>query len=299
MLLLILLGILLLDFLLGYRPAAAAEVLPVSIQSNRLADYSADQISSLLPVVGMGIIEDVIKDQEPTDVPARVETVRVVLQTPVPTVTPSPTPTPTTPGPTDTTAPGAPTSTPAPPASTPSFTSPPLPPATGTSSPTLMETATATLDPTKVPPTRRPTKPPTNTPSATPTPSIIPTRTSTPTPTFTSTALLCSPPDPEKGYVAYTIPIDKSKNIPVNITVRIKFNQPMYTTDLFRNIRITGTSADRELTYDPETNTLEINFLEPLRKGIKVKITIRRNIKNICQQRQGFDVKVEFETIKN
>ncbi len=99
--------------------------------------------------------------------------------------------------------------------------------------------------------------------------------------------------------MAYTIPIDKSKNIPVNITVRIKFNQPMYTTDLFRNIRIRGTSADRELTYDPGTNTLEINFLEPLRKGIKVKITIRRNIKNICLQRQGFDVKMEFETIKN
>ena len=295
MVLLILLGILLLDFLLGYRPAAAAEVLPVSIQSNRLADYSADQISSLLPVVGMGIIEDVIKDQEPTDVPARVETVRVVLQTPVPTVTPSPTPTPTTPGPTDTAAPGAPTSTPAPPASTPSFTSPPLPPATGTSSPTLMETATATLGPTEASPTRRPT----NTPSATPTPAITPTRTSTPTPTFNSTALLCSPPDPEKGYVAYTIPIDKSKDIPVNITVKIKFNQPMYTTNLFRNIRITGTNVDSELTYDPETYTLEINFLEPLREGIKVKITIKRNIKNICLQRQGFDVKMEFETIKN
>jgi len=99
--------------------------------------------------------------------------------------------------------------------------------------------------------------------------------------------------------VAYTIPIDKSKDIPVNITVKIKFNQPMYTTNLFRNIRITGTNVDSDLTYDPETYTLEINFREPLREGIKVKITIKRNIKNICLQRQGFDVKMEFETIKN
>ena len=92
---LILLGFCSLFVLLTYRPAAASEVLPISIQSLRMADYSAGTpLSTPLPPINLEIIPDTLNDREPTNVPARFATVQVILLTPVPTVTPSPTPTP-------------------------------------------------------------------------------------------------------------------------------------------------------------------------------------------------------------
>jgi hypothetical protein len=86
---LILTGICVLSLLLNYQSATASEMLPVSIQAKKMADYSADQHSQSNPVVNLEIIEAAIKDQEPTNVDARLENVLTNLQTGVPTVTPT------------------------------------------------------------------------------------------------------------------------------------------------------------------------------------------------------------------
>lgn len=85
----ILTGICVLSLLLNYQSATASEMLPVSIQANEMADYSADRVSAPNPVVNIEIIEAAIKDQEPTNIAERLENVRANLQTAVPTVTPT------------------------------------------------------------------------------------------------------------------------------------------------------------------------------------------------------------------
>ena len=113
------------------RPELGQRTLPVVVHSTLAADYSADALPTR-PGVGVNLIFDTIKDQEPeADLDARKEAVLAGLLTPVPTVTPLFTP---TPSPTATAVP--PTSTPTPTATaTPTFTPTPTPTATATAVP--------------------------------------------------------------------------------------------------------------------------------------------------------------------
>lgn len=351
----ILSGICLLSLVLNYKFASASqEVLAVSIQANRLADYSVDPVSSPIPVLKMQIIEDVIEDQEPTNVLERLEVVQENLQTVVPTVTPTP-PVTNTPVPggnepvptvrTGPTKPPSPTSTSPPagtsvgsaktatvtptgtlsghtatntPVSTGTATSPTQGTPTATDRPTYTETKVPTSTPTA---TKRVGKPPTatsvptntatntlpplptatNTPTRTPPP---PTATKTPTrtpppPTATMTPTSeCSWPDWRKGFVAYTIPADNAVDIPLDVTVKIQFNQAMYTEDLYKNIKVSGTNVNYLMSYDPGNYQVEIDFIGLLKKASEITVEVKRNVTNSCQQRQLVSVKFTFITIK-
>lgn len=367
----ILSGICLLSLVLNYQFASASsQVLDVSIQANRLADYSADPVSSPIPVLKMQIIEDVIEDQEPTNVLERLEAVQENLQTLVPTVTPTPpstnTPVPGVNEPPPTvqagpTKPPPPASTPTPAgtsvgsASTPTVTKTNTPvstidltttpgatsTATSPSQGAEMNTPTATDRPTQTSttvPTLTPTatkkggKPPTatktatNTPPPPPTATKTPTRTPPPPPTATSTSTKkppppptatktltrtptkpptatmtptsgCFPPDPGMGFISSTTPFDGAVDVPLDITVIIQFNQAMYTGDLFKHIKVSGTKVDYVMSYDPGTHQVEIDFLKLLKKGTKATVEIKRGVKNSCQQRQNVTVKFEFRTV--
>jgi hypothetical protein len=399
---LILMGICLLSLLLNYQFAAASQVLDVSIQANRLADYSVDQVSSPIPILKMEIIEEVIKDQEPTNVLERLETVQGNLKTAVPTVTPTPprtnTPIPNvtefssstqapktnfpsatstlpsgtrtnptktplststaistqqtatvtnfsstvtttatgtqvatidltnTPGKTTTatnTPEGTSTNIPTgtsqptktatnPPASTNTATKAPKKPPTSTNVPTNPPPATNTPTPvpTKAPPATKTPKPaPTKAPPATKTPKPSPTNpppatnTPTPVPTKPPTATMtptigCPSPDRVMGFVSSTFPSNGAAGVPLDITVIIQFNQAMFTGDLFKNIKVSGTRVNHVMKYDPGTNQVEIDFLGQLKKGTKIKIDIKRNVKNSCRQPQLVTVQFEFRTIK-
>jgi hypothetical protein len=193
---LILTGICVLSLLLNYQSATASEMLPVSIQANEMADYSADEVSVQNPVVNMEIIEAAIKDQDPTNVVERIENVLTNLQTAVPTVTPTPiftdTPVPQNDQPEPPQEPQAnppqPTATPRPPhTATPSKTALP----TGN---TATATGTGTTAPTTVPTnTAEKTATATNNPQATPTATIKPSQTATELPTATNTATKIPP----------------------------------------------------------------------------------------------------------
>lgn len=186
---LILTGICVLSLILNYQSATASEMLPVSIQAKKVADYSADEFSVANPVVNMEIIEAALKDQDPTNVAERLENVRMNLQTGVPTVTPTAVNTitpipdggqPTAPQGTQTKTRPA-TSTPRPPVGTntrPSNTATPPPGETATA------TKTGTLDPTLVP-SNTPVKTATATGLAETTPTNLSTATSKPTHTST------------------------------------------------------------------------------------------------------------------
>ena len=278
----ILFGLLLLSILLSYRSVAAAEVLPVSVKSGYLADYSADPfaMATPLPVVELAIIVDVLQDMEPTDIPERVETVEVKLKTPVPTVTPKPSEIPASPVPTNTLAPGQPSPTPLPPTDTPTPT--PIP--------------SETPEPTKALPTKKPTRtpPPTATdlPTSTPTATVfIPSL----TPTYTPTQSLCFAPHPVTGFVESSIPADGAVDVPRDVTVKIKFNQPMDPESLISLVKVSP-KVSFTLVYDPNTYTLEIDF-----KGLLVPneihtISIKSNVRNACGQRQIVEVLITFTT---
>jgi hypothetical protein len=346
----ILSGICLLSLLLNYQFASASsQVLDVSIQANRLADYGADSVSSPIPVLKMQIIEDVMEDQEPTNVVERLEVVQENLQTVVPTVTPTPTSTKTpvpgvnasptsTPLPTEpsgssaqtstvtgtstpvstadlTTTPGeTPTATATPqgtdtntPAATdrPTQTSTKVPTSTPTATKKLGKPPTATKKPTKTPlppptATRTPPPPPTATKTQPPQPTATdtPTKTPPPPPTATMTPTSgCYPPDPGVGFISSTTPFDGAVGVPLDITVMIQFNQAMYTGDLFKNIKVSGTKVDYVMSYDPGTHQVEIDFLRSLKHRTKVTVEIKRSVKNSCQQQQLVSVKFEFRTV--
>jgi hypothetical protein len=91
---LILGGVILLGLLLTYQAASAAEFVPLSINSLRNADYSVDGRGLLIPAISMELVEDLIRDQEPTDVAARLAAVQSQLENTIPTATPRPTDTP-------------------------------------------------------------------------------------------------------------------------------------------------------------------------------------------------------------
>lgn len=96
-----------------------------------------------------------------------------------------------------------------------------------------------------------------------------------------------------------TTPRDGSENVSLYTNVYIRFNQAMYQTDLFRNIKISDTNADYVMSYDSKTFVLKIDFLERLENGTTVTISVKRNTKNSCGQRQGIEVKFDFDTIEN
>lgn len=332
----VMLGFFMLCALLTYRPAAASEALDISIQSNRMADYSVGELlSTPLPAINLGIISDVIKDRESTDFPARLETIQVILKTPVSTVTPSPTSSPTLFGaPTQDFTPTLPANTPLPTATLggPAQTNTRTPINTSINTPANSPTSiivtgtivdTSTPESTKKTPTQKPTDKPTNTDvftatpvntstrtpvststhtrTATPIPSRTPTWTPTRTPTKTpipTIGAVCSPPDKKMGFVASITPEDDAENAPRNTDVYIKFNQAMFEADLIRNIKISGTDVDYVMSYNPQTNVLKIDFIDPLKRGSTVKIAVKRNVKNSCGQRQGKDIKFEFQVSK-
>lgn len=279
----ILFGLLLLSILLSYRSVAAAEVVPVSIQSGYLADYSVDPLAMAtpLPAVEMSIVVDVLQDMEPTDIPARVETVEVKMKTPVPTVTPKPSEIPASPVPTNTLAPGQPSPTPLPPTNTPTAT--PIP--------------TDTPEPTKALPTKKPTK--TEPPTATSLPTSTPTATifiPSPTPTYTPTQSLCFAPHPVTGFIESSIPADGAVNVPLDAVVKIKFNQPMDVVTLESLVKVSPKS-NYTFSYDPKTNTLEIDFIGLMEPDETYTIAIKANVRNACGQRQVVEVLITFTTV--
>ena len=85
--------------------------------------------------------------------------------------------------------------------------------------------------------------------------------------------------------------------MPLDVTVMIQFNQAMYTGDLFKNIKVSGTKVDYEMTYDSGTHQVEIDFLGSLKKDTKITVEIKRSVKNSCQQKQLVSVKFEFRTV--
>ena len=141
---------------------------PVRLQSNLRADYSADEFALAIPGAGIDLIGSAIQDQiSVTDAPLRLSTLISDLQTAVPTVTPQynqpaveATPTrifvPTRRGPaTATSAPEHPTDEPREPTSTLAPTASPTP------LPTRTRVPPTDLPPTQVPPTAvPPTQPP-------------------------------------------------------------------------------------------------------------------------------------------
>jgi hypothetical protein len=323
----ILTGICALSLLLDYQSATASEMLPISIQANKMADYSVDEVSALNPAVNIEIIEAAIKDEGPTNVAARVENVRANLQTLVPTVTPTAvstdTPMPSNEQPdfsqaTATNPPPA-TATPRPSkTSTPNKTTPPTENAatatkTGTAGPsasptkknektathTLPATPTATVKPTQTatqsPPTATDTatqSPPTATNTATKTATPVP-----PTATMTPTSA-CTRPNLITGFVDYTYPLDGAVDVPRDVVVVIQFNQPMYEGDLFRNIRVSGTNVHYVMHYDAGTYQVKIYFTEWLKPGAKVLVEVKRNAKNMCMWRQITEVEFKFTITK-
>ena len=98
--------------------------------------------------------------------------------------------------------------------------------------------------------------------------------------------------------MASTSPSDDAENVSLYTNVYIRFNQAMYQADLFRNIKIANTDADYVMSYDPQTHILKIDFVERLEEGNTVEISIKRNMKNSCGQRQGIEVKFDFLTTK-
>lgn len=285
---LVLLGILLLGLLLSYRQAAAAELLPVSIQSQKQADYSADYGYALQPALNLEIVQEVLRDKESTNVPERVEIIQEGLLTLVPSATPAPTSTPTQVGPTTTLPPGT-TATPAQPTSIlPSNTALP---------------ATATVPPI---PTRTPTlaasSTPSNTAVNTPSPtSLAPTSTSTATltptlaPANTNTALVCLPPNSKTGFVSRSEPADGAAGVPVNTVVKVIFNQPIDQGSLAQMLK-SKPNTPFTTSYNAFTRTLSINFTGGMEPDTKYTITLLRNLNNICGDRQETDVKFSFTT---
>ena len=92
--LLLLFGVLCLGLLLFFQENPAyrgPEFIPVGLQSDLEADYSANPGPTRLPGVDLGIIWDTISDNAPqaTDLDKRREAVLANLLTPVPTVTPA------------------------------------------------------------------------------------------------------------------------------------------------------------------------------------------------------------------
>jgi hypothetical protein len=107
----------------------------------------------------------------------------------------------------------------------------------------------------------------------------------------------CFPPDPGMGFISSTNPFDGAVDVPLDVTVVIQFNQAMYTGDLFKNIKVSGTKVDYVMGYDPGTHQVEIDFLGLLERGAKITVEIKRSVKNSCQQRQNVSVKFEFITV--
>ena len=110
LLLLLLFGCLCVYTVRPFRKVAASqdEFIPASLHSVDEANYSADPPSLIVPAIGLDIIRDIILDEESgNDLPARLETITAVFQTPLsqgtleptltstarPTKVPSPTPT--------------------------------------------------------------------------------------------------------------------------------------------------------------------------------------------------------------
>jgi len=213
----------------GSGQSSGPRYLPANLHSVLNADYRADERALVVPAVEVALVEEAIRDEiavSASQVPERVQSMVVNLQTPVPTVTPYPRPTqpgqPTSPA--AHTPQAAATATPVPatvtqpaasptpsrtsteihtPSPTPTFaagTSVVLPTRTPTRIPTRIPTLTpggnvtstphATHTYTPVPPTRTSTsEPPTRTPTSEP-----PTRTPTPIPP-TNTPVSYPPPD--------------------------------------------------------------------------------------------------------
>ncbi len=108
----------------------------------------------------------------------------------------------------------------------------------------------------------------------------------------------CSWPDWKKGFVADTIPADKAVDVPLTVTVVIQFNQAMDTEDLFKNIKVSGTNVNYVMSYDPGNYQVGIDFIGLLKRDSGITVEIKRNVKNICQQRQLVSVNFSFQTIR-
>ncbi|MEK6222033.1 MAG: Ig-like domain-containing protein [Chloroflexota bacterium] len=239
--------------------------------------------------------------QVPLDPTATRTPLGTATQTPQgPTVTSLPTQTP-----------GGPTATQKINTPTPTF----APTSTSTKPPSLFptHTPTATLSSGSGPtntavPTATLTRTLTNSPTATltslssPTPGATPTKTATATiiPSLTNSPTpQCSAPRKEEGYVKSVFPEDGAKDVPVDVIIKIVFNQPVDPTTFKKEISIRGPGKlVYSIFYDPRTLTLEVEFLEELKLKSEYHLVIKRNIENICGDRQEFEISIEFKTVK-
>ena len=99
------------------------------------------------------------------------------------------------------------------------------------------------------------------------------------------------------GFVEYTEPENDARDVPQDVTVVIQFNQPMYESDLFNNIKVSGTKVDHEMSYDPATYQVEIDFMGLLEPESRVVVEVKRNTKNICGWRQLIVYEFHFHVV--
>lgn len=208
-LLLVVIAVLVFSIILGGDSTssfASSEVVPISINSNLIANYQPDVFSGEVAAIAFGIIGEAILDQQPDNGNAgdKIDDFENDLRTPVPTVTPMPTMTPTDLNAQTGTVQAS--STPAASSTEPSpeATNTLLASATGTiqasNTPNIDATATSTTNATATrtvvasqSPTSSPgpTLPPTPVPSSTFAPTFTPRPPSTPSNTPTQTADSC------------------------------------------------------------------------------------------------------------
>ena len=179
----------------------ASEVVPISINSDLIANYQPDTFSGEVAALSLEIIEDVIFDQQLDDQSAAVQLEEIVdeLKTPVPTVTPAPTMTPTPLSEQTGTAQVSSTPTTILPGPTQDLTNTPVASSTATVQPSDTPHPGATFTPTTnatATPTQATSQPPSSTPGPTFLPTLVPTSTFTPTFTPTPTSIPINTPTP-------------------------------------------------------------------------------------------------------
>ena len=97
------------------------------------------------------------------------------------------------------------------------------------------------------------------------------------------------------GFVASTFPADDATNVPVNTVVKIVFNQPVDPVSLATMVKVDPKSS-YSTSYNPLTKTLSITFIGGMEPDEKYTIIIKKNLNNLCGDRQATDVKITFKT---